>query len=307
MKEPWCLCASDPNAPARELIRHYARRWRSRATFATPRTCASAWGSPECASTARSAATACLLFSALAVALLTLLGPAEGEHRQVPHPFAVSPGLHVVRPATQYAGDTFETADAALRGIAPPAPYISRGIRLPVKHPAENEGMDELSRLRERQGQGTRLGAATVFMLRGGESRHDVMTGYVSETTHKKPVSLHASRSSVQGVYGIQEQRCRAMPSVASGFRLPSRNDSRDRSCVHRHPRASGKSQTRISSRAQALFSDDRAAATVNRRAPAFLRRPPHLTSNSPDVFRRSEFRRLKERTEAQRLDISSR
>jgi hypothetical protein len=27
MKEPWCLCASDPKAPARDLIRHYARRW----------------------------------------------------------------------------------------------------------------------------------------------------------------------------------------------------------------------------------------------------------------------------------------
>ena len=33
MKEPWCLAASDAEAPAGTLIKHYARRWTIEPSF----------------------------------------------------------------------------------------------------------------------------------------------------------------------------------------------------------------------------------------------------------------------------------
>src|SRR5215217_5917497 len=59
MKEPWCLASSERNAAAATLVNHYARRWTSSRSSATPRTCASAWGCPPPASASRCDATAC--------------------------------------------------------------------------------------------------------------------------------------------------------------------------------------------------------------------------------------------------------
>jgi hypothetical protein len=44
MKEPWCLAASDPDAPVAVLVNHYAKRWTIEPRSVTPRTCGSAWG-----------------------------------------------------------------------------------------------------------------------------------------------------------------------------------------------------------------------------------------------------------------------
>jgi hypothetical protein len=55
MKEPWCLVTSNRDATAPQIIKLYSKRW-SRVS-GIPRTCASAWASPRCASPTRSGAT----------------------------------------------------------------------------------------------------------------------------------------------------------------------------------------------------------------------------------------------------------
>jgi hypothetical protein len=78
MKEPWCLCASDPNAPARELIRHYARRWGIESHFRDTKDLRFGMGLARVRIHRPERRDRLLLLSALAVALLTLLG-AAGE------------------------------------------------------------------------------------------------------------------------------------------------------------------------------------------------------------------------------------
>jgi hypothetical protein len=57
MKEPWCLAASDPEATAAVLVNPTPAAGPSSRSSATPRTCASAWGSRPRASANRPGAT----------------------------------------------------------------------------------------------------------------------------------------------------------------------------------------------------------------------------------------------------------
>jgi hypothetical protein len=78
MKEPWCLAASDPEAPAATLVNHYAKRWKIEPAFRDAKDlrfgmglAATRIGEPE-------RRDRLLLVSAFAMALLTMLG-AAGE------------------------------------------------------------------------------------------------------------------------------------------------------------------------------------------------------------------------------------
>jgi hypothetical protein len=78
MKEPWCLAASDPDAPAATLVNHYAKRWTIEPAFRDAKDlrfgmgiAATRIGEPE-------RRDRLLLVGAFAMALLTMLG-AAGE------------------------------------------------------------------------------------------------------------------------------------------------------------------------------------------------------------------------------------
>jgi Transposase DDE domain len=131
MKEPWCLAASDPEAPAAVLIKQYARRWTIKPSFRDTKDLRFGMG-----------------MSALRIAeperrdrLLPLIqrvcegaadhargrrgepghGPAaQVQHIKDAHPLAVSPGMHALRADPQYARAAAAAADPALRGDARP-------------------------------------------------------------------------------------------------------------------------------------------------------------------------------------------
>jgi len=78
MKEPWCLAASDPQAPAAVLVNHYARRWTIEPQFRDTKDLRFGMGLSATRVGEPTRRDRLLLVSAFAVALLTLLG-AVGE------------------------------------------------------------------------------------------------------------------------------------------------------------------------------------------------------------------------------------
>ena len=74
MKEPWCLAASDPDAPAAELVNHYARRWTIEPQFRDTKDLRFGMGLSSTRIGEPTRRDRLLLVSAFAVALLTLLG-----------------------------------------------------------------------------------------------------------------------------------------------------------------------------------------------------------------------------------------
>ena len=78
MKEPWCLAASDPEAPAATLVNHYARRWTIEPQFRDTKDLRFGMGLSATRVGEPMRRDRLLLVSAFAVALLTILG-AVGE------------------------------------------------------------------------------------------------------------------------------------------------------------------------------------------------------------------------------------
>jgi hypothetical protein len=78
MKEPWCLAASDPEAPAAVLVNHYARRWTIEPQFRDTKDLRFGMGLSSTRIGEPMRRDRLLLVSAFATALLTLLG-AVGE------------------------------------------------------------------------------------------------------------------------------------------------------------------------------------------------------------------------------------
>ena len=78
MKEPWCLAASDPQAPTAVLVNHYARRWTIEPQFRDTKDLRFGMGLSATRVGEPMRRDRLLLVSAFAVALLTLLG-AVGE------------------------------------------------------------------------------------------------------------------------------------------------------------------------------------------------------------------------------------
>ena len=78
MKEPWCLAASDAEAPAGALIRRYSRRWTIEPTFRDTKDLRFGMGMAEIRIAEPERRDRLLLISAFAMALLTMLG-AAGE------------------------------------------------------------------------------------------------------------------------------------------------------------------------------------------------------------------------------------
>src|ERR1035437_2160612 len=78
MKEPWCLAASDPDAPAAVLVNHYARRWTIEPSFRDTKDLRFGMGLSATHVGEPTKRDRLLLVSAFAMALLTLLG-AVGE------------------------------------------------------------------------------------------------------------------------------------------------------------------------------------------------------------------------------------
>ncbi len=74
MKEPWCLAASDPEAPAAMLVNHYARRWTIEPQFRDTKDLRFGMGLSATRIGEPMRRDRLLLVSAFAVALLTLLG-----------------------------------------------------------------------------------------------------------------------------------------------------------------------------------------------------------------------------------------
>jgi hypothetical protein len=78
MKEPWCLVASDPKAKARTLIDYYAKRWGIETSFRDLKDLRFGMGMSALRIRRTDRRDRLLLLSALAIALLSLLG-AAGE------------------------------------------------------------------------------------------------------------------------------------------------------------------------------------------------------------------------------------
>ena len=78
MKEPWCLAASDPEAPTAVLVNHYARRWTIEPQFRDTKDLRFGMGLSATRVGEPMRRDRLLLVRAFAVALLTLLG-AVGE------------------------------------------------------------------------------------------------------------------------------------------------------------------------------------------------------------------------------------
>jgi hypothetical protein len=78
MKEPWCLVASDPEASAKTLKGYYAQRWGIEASFRDIKDLRFGMGMKALRISRPERRDRLLLLSALAMALLTVLG-ATGE------------------------------------------------------------------------------------------------------------------------------------------------------------------------------------------------------------------------------------
>jgi len=78
MKAPWCLVASDPQAKAAELVNHYAKRWSIETSFRDTKDLQFGMGLSAIHTKSTQRRDRLWLLSALAIALLTLLG-AAGE------------------------------------------------------------------------------------------------------------------------------------------------------------------------------------------------------------------------------------
>ena len=78
MKEPWCLAASDAEAPAGTLIKQYARRWTIEPSFRDTKDLRFGMGMAELRIAEPERRDRLLLINAFAMALLTMLG-AAGE------------------------------------------------------------------------------------------------------------------------------------------------------------------------------------------------------------------------------------
>ncbi len=78
MKEPWCIAASDPQAKARTLINHYAKRWTIEPSFRDSKDLRFGMGMSATYIRNTQRRDRLLLVNAFAIVLLTLLG-AAGE------------------------------------------------------------------------------------------------------------------------------------------------------------------------------------------------------------------------------------
>lgn len=78
MKEPWCLAASDPQAQARTLVNHYAKRWAIEPSFRDTKDLRFGMGMSSVRLNSPERRDRLFLLNAFAVVLLTLLG-AAGE------------------------------------------------------------------------------------------------------------------------------------------------------------------------------------------------------------------------------------
>ena len=106
MKEPWCLVASESTVGTRTLIRYYGKRWGIETSFRDIKDMRFGMGLSARRVSNPQRRDRMLLLSALAIALLSLLGGAggelglrpmvEGEHGEISHTLVVSSGVDVV-------------------------------------------------------------------------------------------------------------------------------------------------------------------------------------------------------------------
>ena len=78
MKEPWCLAASDREAPTAEIVNHYAKRWSIEPNFRDTKDLRFGMGLSATRISEPTRRDRLLLVSAFAIVLLTVLG-AAGE------------------------------------------------------------------------------------------------------------------------------------------------------------------------------------------------------------------------------------
>ena len=106
MKEPWCLVASESTVGTRTLIRYYGKRWGIETSFRDIKDMRFGMGLSARRVSSPQRRDRMLLLSALAIALLSLLGGrggelglrpmVEGEHGEISHTLVVSSGVDVV-------------------------------------------------------------------------------------------------------------------------------------------------------------------------------------------------------------------
>ena len=113
MDEPWCLVASEATVPTRVLIRYYGKRWGIEAGFRDIKDMRFGMGLSSMHVSRPERRDRLLLVSALAIAVLSVLGAAgerigydrwlKGEHGEAADPLVVPAGADAVSQSSQLA------------------------------------------------------------------------------------------------------------------------------------------------------------------------------------------------------------
>ena len=152
MDEPWCLVASEATVPTRVLIRYYGKRWGIEAGFRDIKDLRFGMGLSSMHVSRPDRRDRLLLISALAIAMLSLLGAAgerigydrwlKANTREAADAFVVSAGADAVPPSPQLAGGSDSSVDGDVRKHAHGTTGVSRGFRRDLML-LQNEGMHE--------------------------------------------------------------------------------------------------------------------------------------------------------------------
>ena len=142
MDEPWCLVASEGTVPTRGLIRYYGKRWGIEAGFRDIKDMRFGMGLSSMHVSRPDRRDRLLLISALAIAVLSLLGAAgerigydrwlkavEGEHGEAADALVVSARVDAVPPSSQLARGSDSSADGDVREHADRTAGVPRGLR----------------------------------------------------------------------------------------------------------------------------------------------------------------------------------
>ena len=139
MDEPWCLVASEATVPTRVLIRYYGKRWGIEAGFRDIKDLRFGMGLSSMHVSRPDRRDRLLLISALAIAMLSLLG-AAGERigydrwlkantvKRRTHSL-FRQGLMLYQPSPQLAGGSDSSVDGDVRKHAHGTTGVSRGFR----------------------------------------------------------------------------------------------------------------------------------------------------------------------------------
>ena len=139
MDEPWCLVASEATVPTRVLIRYYGKRWGIEAGFRDIKDMRFGMGLSSMHVSRPDRRDRLLLISALAIAVLSLLG-AAGEHigydrwlkantvKRRTHSL-FRQGLMLYHQSSQLARGSDSSVDGDVRQHAHGTAGVSRGLR----------------------------------------------------------------------------------------------------------------------------------------------------------------------------------